>query len=262
MRERYSHSYVAEEFSGPPAESAMPFKGGRMGSRSGVIKQAARRIGVSLAEYEARQSAGFKWCTACKDWQSVRDFAKDRTRGDGRKSTCSKHYARSRPGPSLPERRIRAAAGEAWCRKCQAWLPVDEVRGGTCKPHTAEAARAAYRGPSGDVIRARIRARERGLDAIPPWWATDLREQFGGLCAYGCGRPATSNDHIWPVARGGRSVPGNLAPACISCNSSKNDNNPTPWVARGIAAHPAWATLVALAMEHNSDQWLEEIING
>jgi hypothetical protein len=59
------------------------------------------------------------------------------------------------------------------------------------------------------------------------------------------------------VARGGVSDPGNLAPACKSCNSRKYSNDPAPWVARGCAAFPReWTDLVALAVEHNCDQWV------
>ncbi|KPC63812.1 hypothetical protein ADL27_61320 [Streptomyces sp. NRRL F-6602] len=39
-------------------------------------------------------------------------------------------------------------------------------------------------------------------------------------CAY-CGAPADTIDHIIPVAAGGGGEWGNLAPACLSCNSSK-----------------------------------------
>lgn len=40
-------------------------------------------------------------------------------------------------------------------------------------------------------------------------------------CAY-CGGPASEVDHIRPVAHGGSGVWTNLAPACRSCNASKN----------------------------------------
>lgn len=43
-------------------------------------------------------------------------------------------------------------------------------------------------------------------------------------CVY-CGAPAESIDHIVPVARGGSGEWQNLAPACLSCNSSKRDED-------------------------------------
>ncbi|MFD3516289.1 HNH endonuclease [Streptomyces sp. NPDC058657] len=224
---------------------------------------AATRIGVSLAEYDTKLAAGLKWCTGCKEWHTRQAFAKDRTRWDGLKAACTARTPRKRPGPTIPERRRRAALGQAWCSVCQLWLTTSEVRGGICKPHAAAAARDAYRGHAGEQIRARVYARARGLDPIPPWWRTQQFGSFDGLCAYACNRPATSIDHVWPVARGGRSVPGNLAPACTSCNSSKGDRHPAPWVERGITSHPhAWEQLIALALEHNTDEWLEEINDG
>lgn len=50
-------------------------------------------------------------------------------------------------------------------------------------------------------------------------------------CAY-CVRPARTLDHFIPVSRGGRTEPGNLVPACKSCNSKKKDADPMLWVGR------------------------------
>jgi hypothetical protein len=235
-----------------------------MGSAEGVLKGAAARIGITVEEYKALRAQGFKWCMACTGWRLVDDFATDRSRGDGRKSTCSRHYVRTISGPTKLERRQQALLGQRWCRGCAAWLPTEDVsRQGACRPCTAAQARANYAGPAGAQIRARVYARKRGLDPIPPWWREAHIEDFGGVCAYGCGAVAQVLDHIWPVARGGQSTPGNLAPACPTCNGKKSDKNPTPWVERGLMAVPVpWERLVALSLEHNTDRWLEEIFNG
>jgi 5-methylcytosine-specific restriction endonuclease McrA len=108
-----------------------------------------------------------------------------------------------------------------------------------------------------------VYARKRGLNPIPPWWSADRLADFAGNCAYGCGRPATGHDHIWPVVRGGRSVPSNVVPACQPCNSSKKDGDPTPWVERGFLAFPTqWTDVLALAIEHGTDEWLEAGLDG
>jgi hypothetical protein len=60
-----------------------------MGSAAGVAKVAAKRIGVSIDEYESRISDGEKWCTECKAWRDRLMFAIDRSRGDGLRATCS-----------------------------------------------------------------------------------------------------------------------------------------------------------------------------
>lgn len=189
------------------------------GNAAGAIKTAATRIGITVQEYEAHRASGLKWCMKCSAWRPVANFAKDRSRGDGLKSTCSTHYARSTQGPTKLERRQRAALGQRWCRGCAAWLAAEAVpRQGVCRPCAAAKARARYAGPGGAEIRARVYARKRGLAPIPVWWAEEERDGFGGLCAYGCERSGTTWDHIWPVSRGGISAPGNLAPACGSCN--------------------------------------------
>ena len=53
------------------------------------------------------------------------------------------------------------------------------------------------------------------------WWQRRLQK---GLCAY-CGQPfppkLLTMDHVVPVARGGRSVKGNVVPCCKECNNRK-----------------------------------------
>lgn len=67
---------------------------------------------------------------------------------------------------------------------------------------------------------ARERARARDLRASD-WW----RQQIAaGRCHY-CGTSvppeALTMDHVIPVSRGGRSVKGNVVPACTACNRAK-----------------------------------------
>lgn len=61
------------------------------------------------------------------------------------------------------------------------------------------------------------------------WWK---RKRSSGVCYY-CGRkfrPAElTMDHLVPIARGGKSAPGNLVPACKECNSKKKYLLPTEW---------------------------------
>lgn len=167
----------------------------------------------------------------------------------------TRYYQRKRTDrPGARERREHAALGLAWCRGCREWLPLATVRSGVCRPCANVEYRRAY-AADGAAIRAQKYARKRGLATIPPWWREDT---LTGSCAYGCGRPATTLDHIMPVARGGRSAPGNLAPTCGRCNSSKKDSDPAPWVERGCIAVPdLWDDLIALAIQHGTDEWLE-----
>ena len=71
--------------------------------------------------------------------------------------------------------------------------------------------------------RERERARELRSSA---WWKAQLAR---GVCHY-CGRmvgaAALTMDHVVPVARGGRSVKGNVVPCCTECNKTKRCRTP------------------------------------
>ncbi len=62
-----------------------------------------------------------------------------------------------------------------------------------------------------------------------PWWK---RKRSAGICYY-CGRKFNpielTMDHLVPIARGGKSVHGNLVPACKECNNKKKYLLPTEW---------------------------------
>ncbi len=61
---------------------------------------AASRLGLSLAEYQARRDAGEKWCTGCKDWHPVAEFAHDSSRSDGLRAACRASRATPRKTPA------------------------------------------------------------------------------------------------------------------------------------------------------------------
>jgi 5-methylcytosine-specific restriction endonuclease McrA len=67
---------------------------------------------------------------------------------------------------------------------------------------------------------AREREKARALRKTA-WWQ---RRVSRGVCAY-CGgafAPASlTMDHVVPVARGGRSIKGNVVPSCKDCNNRK-----------------------------------------
>lgn len=81
----------------------------------------------------------------------------------------------------------------------------------------------------------REKARARALRQST-WWTRRIAD---GLCHY-CGRRvgprALSADHVVPLIRGGKSVRGNMVPACKDCNSKKQSLLPWEWEAylRGL----------------------------
>ena len=80
---------------------------------------------------------------------------------------------------------------------------------------------------------AREREKARVLRASE-WWKAQLR---AGKCHY-CGRTfppeELTMDHIVPVARGGRSVRGNVVPACRACNAAKKFLTPAEQILRDL----------------------------
>ncbi len=79
-----------------------------------------------------------------------------------------------------------------------------------------------------DLKRERRKARELRQSQ---WWK---RQCARGTCYY-CGQRvparALTMDHIVPIARGGRTTKGNLAPACKDCNHKKKQLLPMEWEA-------------------------------
>ncbi|MDA8100393.1 MAG: HNH endonuclease [Nitrospiraceae bacterium] len=61
------------------------------------------------------------------------------------------------------------------------------------------------------------------------WWK---RKRAAGICHY-CGRKypvdELTMDHLVPIVRGGKSVHGNVVPACKECNSKKKYLLPMEW---------------------------------
>lgn len=139
-----------------------------------------------------------------------------------------------------------AAQGLRWCRGCGDWLTAELVtRQGVCRPH----ANAEYRARYADdprAVRARVHARKRGVAPVPTIAQELLLERFGGRCAY-CPAPATTWDHVVPVAHGGQTTPGNIVPACTSCNSSKGTRDVIEWLT-SQGRHASWDLLDVLAL--------------
>jgi len=78
-----------------------------------------------------------------------------------------------------------------------------------------------------DVLK-RERARARELRASP-WWKRRISDGVCYYCRRRVGIGALSMDHVVPLGRGGRSVRGNVVPACKDCNSKKQSQLPVEW---------------------------------
>lgn len=173
------------------------------GNRHGVEKAWAKRLGLTLQEYQARQAAGLKRCRRCRFWKQVAAFCLDATRSSGRGSCCNECRRQPARQAKLPLaspsdiQRLRYASDEDYRYKC----------------------------------RQRVYARKRGVAPVPVEGRDNYLDWTGGVCLY-CDNEATTWDHIVPVSSGGRTEPGNIAPACRSCNSRKHSMNVFDFVER------------------------------
>lgn len=67
------------------------------------------------------------------------------------------------------------------------------------------------------------------------WWLTQINQ---GICHYCHKRFPPSKltmDHIVPLARGGRSNPGNVVPSCHDCNRNKKLHTPVDELLKKIS---------------------------
>lgn len=160
---------------------------------SRFVKRAARRAGGTADEYVALRTAGLKFCWRCRQWPPSNRFGLDASRADGLSAICNS--CRRRPRQLALIRPTKAER--------------DRLRYARDATYRAERRQHAH-------------ARKRGVDPLPVEGIEALTEKFGGRCAY-CPAPATTWDHVVPVSQGGRTIPGNIVPACTSCNSRKND---------------------------------------
>ncbi|MGH7326354.1 MAG: HNH endonuclease [Candidatus Rokuibacteriota bacterium] len=78
-----------------------------------------------------------------------------------------------------------------------------------------------------DVLRReRIRARELRQSQ---WWKRRVATGICYYCRRQVGSRALTMDHLVPLGRGGRSIRGNVVPACKECNTRKKAQVPVEW---------------------------------
>lgn len=83
--------------------------------------------------------------------------------------------------------------------------------------------------PEGDEAGAR---REKALARElrgTGWWKRRIAEGRCHYCRREVGARRLTLDHVVPLIRGGRSVRGNVVPACKECNTAKKALLPWEW---------------------------------
>src|SRR5262245_39869172 len=61
------------------------------------------------------------------------------------------------------------------------------------------------------------------------WWKRRISDGVCYYCRRAVGVRKLTMDHLVPLGRGGRSVRGNVVPACKDCNTRKQSLLPVEW---------------------------------
>ena len=61
------------------------------------------------------------------------------------------------------------------------------------------------------------------------WWQNKIQQAKCYYCQVSLNTSTATMDHIVPISRGGRSVRGNVVPACKECNTQKRYLTPVEW---------------------------------
>lgn len=201
-------------------------------TKEGALKLNALRYGLTVEEYQAKLKNGLSWCRRCKAWLDVANFGIDRSRANGLAKLCfgCRYKAGTPNSPSIRERKTKRSLGFSWCSGHKEWISSAQTHAGLCKECKNRQYRELYKGKAGFAIRQRVYARKRKIEALPLEAREALLDHYGNLCLYCQVKKATTYDHIWPVKLGGRTIPGNIVPACVSCNSSKGETLLIDWL--------------------------------
>jgi 5-methylcytosine-specific restriction endonuclease McrA len=195
-------------------------------TRGSVIAQ-AQKLGVSrprdlphpgkvASVHSPRDGVEGKNCSKCDDWKPLNEF-REMSVGkwaDGRNACCKGCESEYQRRPEQKEKNATFYRENS---------EMVRARGKAWRLTNPEAFKAA---------RKNSEAKRRGAMVGSPGVSKEEREYlwfvFDGKCAY-CGRPATTEDHVVPLARGGAHAIGNLLPACKPCNSRKRELSPEEW---------------------------------
>lgn len=187
----------------------------------------------------------YKTCTKCGQTKTLLDFHKVSPTSDKFRSYCkvcnnqaSKNYRINNPGKVQELTKIWKANNPdvvASMRKRWKQENPEKVLASNKRYYEknrkqfAEMAKI-WRAKNPEKVtefKAAHRARKK---AAPTYFITN-KEKWklrNDPCFY-CGQPAKHLDHIIPLSRGGNHSIGNLAPACVRCNTSKNDKTIMEW---------------------------------
>ncbi len=77
-----------------------------------------------------------------------------------------------------------------------------------------------------EIRREKQRARQLRKTS---WWRKKCAKGICHYCNSQVGSDMLTMDHLVPLSRGGKSIRGNLVPACKECNNKKKNLLPMEW---------------------------------
>lgn len=189
-----------------------------------------------------------KVCTKCGVEKPLGDFPKDKRISTGRVAQCRECVNRYKTRWMREKRH----ANPEWARE-------EDRRWREANPEAALAKDRRYKNANRKLLRERDRIRrlknpERTKATYRRWFEANRKQELlrkanrralmknatpetlalvetllTQPCAYCGSTERITIDHIIPLSRGGKHEADNLAPACLSCNSSKNDRLLSEW---------------------------------
>ncbi|AEJ92131.1 HNH endonuclease [Mycobacterium phage Optimus] len=192
------------------------------------------------------EQAHVKACSKCKAVKPVDRFNRAPDKRSGLSSQCkdcikeraARHYAENRErllrrnkewAEANPEKAREVRRRSVQKNREQRKLYAREYR--KRRPDITKAAERRWRENNPEAYRAyetRKTARRRSAYQLADFAPEQLEARwnyYGGNC-WMCGEPATSIDHVKPIAKGGAHMLCNLRPACKPCNSRKGGRWP------------------------------------
>lgn len=199
---------------------------------------------VSKAEAEHLRAQGLKKCSGCDQVKLIEEFTRYRRSKDGRSSQCKACQAEYREANREKHREYFRQWREAnrerkleynrqyYQANREKRLEYDRQYYQTNRERKLEYYRQ-WQQENPDKVRAnnaRYRARKLNAQTKPINWDI-LRDVWGEnpMCIYCKTKPMEHWDHIVALANGGVDATWNYAPACASCNTSKNAKDVVDW---------------------------------
>lgn len=213
---------------------------------------------------------GYKWCNVCHEVKPTSSFGKKGSRLNGACKECENQRSRQskektgyykRPEVIEHRKAYKAEKFPDYDKEyAKDYYKRPEV---VARVRVNSRTRKRERYQEDAAYRAKLlirnhnrRVMQEGTFSVAQW--QEACQYFNFECAYCGSELQLTMDHVVPVSSGGKTVPDNIIPACIHCNSSKSDNEMIAWyTSRPFYTKERLATIlkyVKSKMEDNGEE--------